>query len=56
LFILHEMQSAVDLRMGLSFSLVNWEEIRDGLREPPRLRKRQHKALEDTIEGYDQLC
>ena len=56
LFILHEIQSAVDLRMGLSFSLANWEEIRTGLREPPRLRKRQHQALEDEIDGYDGLC
>jgi hypothetical protein len=50
------MQSAIDLRMGLSFSLYNWNKIRDGLREPPRLRKRQHQALEDAIEEYDSLC
>jgi hypothetical protein len=56
LFILHEIQSAVDLKMGLSFSLANWKMIWDGLREPPRLRKRQHRALEDAIEGYDNLC
>jgi hypothetical protein len=56
LFILHEIQSAVDLRIGLTFSLANWKMIRDGLREPPRLRKRQHQALEDTIEGYNSLC
>jgi len=53
LFILHEIQSAVDLKMGLSFSLANWKDIREGLREPPRKRMYQHKYLDDVIEAYD---
>ena len=56
LYILHEIQSAVDLKMGLSFSLANWNEIQEGLRESPRKRMHQHQYLEDIIDAYDKLC
>jgi hypothetical protein len=55
LFILHEIQSGVDLKMGLSFSLANWDFIRQGLREPPRTRMRQHQALNVSIEGFSKF-
>jgi hypothetical protein len=54
-FVLSEIQSAVNLKMGLAFMLANWEDIKDGLREPPRLRLRQHQALEKAIKGYGNL-
>ncbi len=56
LYILHEIQSAVDLKMGLSYSIANWGEIQKGLCDPPRRRKLQHQLLEETIDGYDGLC
>lgn len=56
LFVLHEIQSAVDLKMGLFFSLSNWEEISGGLRDSPRRRKRQHQLIEDAIKGYNRFC
>ena len=49
LYVLHEIQSAVNLKMGLAFSLVNWQEIQKGLREPPGKRTHQHRHLDDTI-------
>ena len=56
LYMLHEIQSAVDLKIGLAVSLANWNVIKKGLRETPRKRKLQHQALEEIIDNYDRLC
>lgn len=55
MYMLHEIQFAVNASPGLTRSIANWHEISAGLKEPPRKRKRQHEILQANLAGYNIL-
>lgn len=57
MYILHEMRSAVDVKMGLRYTMAHWQRIAAGLQELkfPRRRSRQQTILEQKTEAYDKL-
>jgi len=56
MYILHDLQSAVDLKVGLRYTITHWQSIAAVLRESPRRRPRQHATLKQNIAAYDKLC
>jgi hypothetical protein len=56
MYILHDIQSAVDLKAGLRYTITHWPSIAAALKESPRRRPRQQTTLELNIAAYDKLC